>query len=105
MQDRVEEPGIVQCPGCHRPMAAQERIFVKSCGYSYVCATCAMETKRTVDRTPDKQPLQASGRRGASGERPRPLAAGELFLVKPMSEPREGNSGARTLPSRHTKRN
>ena len=29
MQDRVEEPGIVQCPGCHRPMAAQERIFVK----------------------------------------------------------------------------
>ena len=97
MQDRVEEPGIVQCPGCHRPMAAQERIFVKSCGYSYVCATCAMETKRTVDRTPDKQPLQASGRRGASGERPRPLAAGELFLVKPMSEPRERGTPVRGL--------
>ena len=25
MQDRVEEPGIVQCPGCHQLMEAKER--------------------------------------------------------------------------------
>jgi hypothetical protein len=50
MKDRVEEPGIIQCPGCHRPMDAQERILVtdRLVDIRYVCATCAMETKRTV---------------------------------------------------------
>jgi hypothetical protein len=50
MQDRVEEPGIVQCPGCHRPMEALERTLVKErlVDIRFVCATCAMETRRTV---------------------------------------------------------
>ena len=35
MQDRVEEPSIVQCPGCHRPMDAQSAYCNRpSCGYS-----------------------------------------------------------------------
>jgi hypothetical protein len=42
MQDRVEEPSVVQCPGCHRPMDAQERAFVtdRLVDIRYVCATC-----------------------------------------------------------------
>ena len=50
MQDRVEEPGIVQCPGCHRPMEALERTLVKErlVDIRFVCATCAMEIRRTV---------------------------------------------------------
>ena len=50
MQDRVEEPGIVQCPGCHRPMDAQERTFAteRLVDIRYACATCGVETKRTV---------------------------------------------------------
>ena len=50
MQERLQEPGIVQCPGCHRPMDAQERAFVtdRLVDIRYVCATCGMETKRTV---------------------------------------------------------
>lgn len=50
MKDRVEEPGIIQCPGCHPALDAQERILVtdRLVDIRYVCATCTMETKRTV---------------------------------------------------------
>ena len=50
MQHREEEPRIVQCPGCQRPMDAQERTSAtdRLVDIRYVCATCGMETKRTV---------------------------------------------------------
>ena len=57
MQDRVEESGVVQCPGCQRPMDAQERILVtdRLVDIRYVCATCGMETKRTVAEEKQKR--------------------------------------------------
>ena len=50
MQHREEEPRIVQCPGCQGPMDAQERTSAtdRLVDIRYVCATCGMETKRTV---------------------------------------------------------
>ena len=50
MQHHVEEPEIVQCPGCHRPMEPQERALItdRLVDIRYVCRTCGMETKRTV---------------------------------------------------------
>ncbi len=57
MQHRAEEAGIVQCPGCHRPMDAQERtlVTVRLVDIRYVCATCGMETKRTVTEEMQKR--------------------------------------------------
>jgi hypothetical protein len=50
MQHREEEPRIVRCPGCQRPMDAQERTSAtdRLVDIRYVCATRGMETKRTV---------------------------------------------------------
>ena len=50
MRDRVDEAPIVQCPGCHQPMEPKERTAVteRLVDIRYVCATCGMETKRTV---------------------------------------------------------
>jgi hypothetical protein len=50
MQDRVDEPPIVRCPGCDQPMEAKERTSLKErlVDIRYVCAGCGMETKRTV---------------------------------------------------------
>jgi len=50
MQDRVDDPPIVRCPGCNHPMEAQERTPVKEglVAIRYVCAVCGMETKRSI---------------------------------------------------------
>jgi hypothetical protein len=50
MQDRVDDPPIVRCPGCDQPMEAKERTPVaeRLVDIRYVCAACGMETKRTV---------------------------------------------------------
>ena len=50
MQDRVNDPPIVRCPGCDRPMEAKERMSVaeRLVDIRYVCAGCGMDTKRTV---------------------------------------------------------
>jgi hypothetical protein len=50
MQDRVDEPPIVRCPGCDQPMEAGERTSLKErlVDIRYVCAGCGMETKRTI---------------------------------------------------------
>ena len=50
MQDRVNDPPIVRCPGCDRPMEAKERTSVaeRLVDIRYVCAGCGMDTKRTV---------------------------------------------------------
>jgi|AmaraimetFIIA100_FD_contig_91_1605967_length_2019_multi_4_in_0_out_0_4 uncharacterized protein with PIN domain len=49
MQDRVDDPPVVRCPGCNQPMEAKERTPVKDLvDIRYVCAGCGMETKRTV---------------------------------------------------------
>jgi hypothetical protein len=50
MQDRVDEPPIVRCPGCDRPMEAKERTSVmeRLVDIRYVCPACGMETKRTI---------------------------------------------------------
>jgi hypothetical protein len=50
MQDRVDHPPIVRCPGCTRPMEPKERALVteRLVDIRYVCAVCGMETKRTV---------------------------------------------------------
>jgi hypothetical protein len=50
MQDRVDEPPIVRCPGCDQPMEAKERTLLKErlVDIRYVCAGCGMETKRTI---------------------------------------------------------
>ena len=50
MQDRVDDPPIVRCPGCDRPMDAKERTSVagRLVDICYVCAGCGMETKCTV---------------------------------------------------------
>jgi hypothetical protein len=45
-----ESPPVVRCPGCQDPMEPKERISVteRLSDIRYVCATCGMETKRTV---------------------------------------------------------
>jgi hypothetical protein len=50
MQRRVDENPVVRCPGCHQPMEPRERTSVtdRLVDIRYVCATCGMETKRTV---------------------------------------------------------
>ena len=50
MQDRVDEPPIVRCPGCNQPMEPKERTSIteRLVDIRYVCAVCGMETKRTV---------------------------------------------------------
>jgi len=51
MQDRVDEPPIVLCPGCDQPMEAKERtpVMERLVDIRYVCAGCGMETKRTIE--------------------------------------------------------
>src|SRR6476660_8644227 len=50
MQDRLDDPPIVRCPGCDLPMEARgstpatERLV----DVRYVCAGCGMETKRSI---------------------------------------------------------
>jgi DNA-directed RNA polymerase subunit RPC12/RpoP len=50
MQDRVDDPPVVRCPGCNQPMEAKERTPVKEglVDIRYVCAGCGMETKRPI---------------------------------------------------------
>ena len=50
MQDRRDEPPVVRCPGCHHPMQPKDRTSAteRLVDIRYVCATCGMETKRTV---------------------------------------------------------
>jgi uncharacterized protein with PIN domain len=50
MQDRVDDPPVVRCPGCNQPMEAKERRPVKEglVDIRYVCAGCGMETKRPI---------------------------------------------------------
>jgi hypothetical protein len=50
MQDRVDDPPVVRCPGCNQPMEARERTPVKEglVDIRYVCAGCDMETKRPI---------------------------------------------------------
>ena len=50
MQDHVNEPPVVRCPGCHHPMQPKERTSAteRLVDIRYVCMTCGMETKRTV---------------------------------------------------------
>ena len=47
---QVHELPVVQCPGCNRPMDAQERTSVtdRLVDIRYECAVWGMETKRTV---------------------------------------------------------
>jgi uncharacterized protein with PIN domain len=50
MQDRVDDPPVVRCPGCNQPMEAKERRPVKEdlVDIRYVCAGRGMETKRPI---------------------------------------------------------
>ena len=50
MQDRLDDPPIVRCPGCDLRMEARERTPAteRLVNIRYVCAGCGMETKRTV---------------------------------------------------------
>jgi len=50
MQDRVDDPPVVRCPGCNQPMEAKERTPAKEglVDIRYVCAGCGMETKRPI---------------------------------------------------------
>ena len=50
VERQVHELPVVRCPGCNRPMDAQERTSVtdRLVDIRYVCAVCGMETKRTV---------------------------------------------------------
>jgi DNA-directed RNA polymerase subunit RPC12/RpoP len=50
MVRHLSELPVVRCPGCNRPMDAQERTSVtdRLVDIRYVCAVCGMETKRTV---------------------------------------------------------
>jgi hypothetical protein len=50
IQDRVDDPPVVRCPGCNQPMEANERTPVKEglVDIRYVCAGCGMETKRPI---------------------------------------------------------
>ena len=44
MQDRVDDPPIVRCPGCDQPMEAKERTPVMEhlVDILYVCAGCGI---------------------------------------------------------------
>jgi hypothetical protein len=46
----VGSPLVVLCPGCEYPMEAQGRTSVteRLVDIRYLCATCGMETKRTI---------------------------------------------------------
>src|SRR5215831_3598737 len=50
MQDRVDDPPVVRCPGCNQPMEAKGRRPVRGglVDIRYVCAGCGMETKRPI---------------------------------------------------------
>jgi hypothetical protein len=50
VQDRVDEPPVVRCPGCDQPMEAKQRTSVteRLVDVRYVCAGCDMDTKRTI---------------------------------------------------------
>jgi hypothetical protein len=50
MQDRLDDPPIVRCPGCDLPMEARERTPAteRLVDIRYVCAGCGMETKRSI---------------------------------------------------------
>jgi hypothetical protein len=50
MQAHIDEPPVVRCPGCHCPMQPKERTSAteRLVDIRYVCASCGMETKRTV---------------------------------------------------------
>lgn len=50
MQDRVDDPPVVRCPGCNQPMEAKERTPAKEglVDIRYVCAGCGMEMKRPI---------------------------------------------------------
>jgi hypothetical protein len=55
MQDRLDDPPVVRCPGCNQPMEAKERTPIKEglVDIRYVCAGAAwkrsapLQTKRT----------------------------------------------------------
>ena len=94
MQHRAEEPSIVRCPGCHRPMDAQERtlVTVRLVDIRYVCATCGMETKRTVVEDHGARSLmQASKPRGGTKSRSLRASAGAAGGVR--GGPRRAGSG------------
>jgi hypothetical protein len=50
MQDHVDQPPIVRCPGCQQAMEAKERTSVADnlVDVCYVCPTCGMETRRIL---------------------------------------------------------
>jgi hypothetical protein len=50
MQDPVDDPPVVRCPGCNQPMEAKERTPIKEglVDIRYVCAGRGTETKRTI---------------------------------------------------------
>jgi hypothetical protein len=52
MQRSAEQLPIVRCPGCEQPMEPRERTPVplseRLIDVRYVCATCGMETRRTI---------------------------------------------------------
>jgi hypothetical protein len=52
MQRSAEHFPIVRCPGCEQPMEPRERMPVllseRLIDVRYVCATCGMETRRTM---------------------------------------------------------
>jgi DNA-directed RNA polymerase subunit RPC12/RpoP len=50
MQHREDEHPVVRCPGCQQPMEPKERTWVtdRLVDIRYVCATCSMDTKRTI---------------------------------------------------------
>jgi hypothetical protein len=59
MSNRVDEPPIVRCPGCHHAMQPKERTSAteRLVDIRYLCTTCGMETKRTVA----EESLKATG--------------------------------------------
>ena len=59
MSNRVDEPPIVRCPGCHQAMQPKERTSAteRLVDIRYLCTTCGMETKRTVA----EESLKATG--------------------------------------------
>ena len=55
MKHRVDEPPVVQCPGCQQPMEPKERSSItdRLVDIRYVCPACGTETKRSVkDESP-----------------------------------------------------
>jgi hypothetical protein len=54
MQDSVDDPPIVRCPGCDQPMEARERtpVMERLVDIRYVCAGFGTETKRIVADEP-----------------------------------------------------